>query len=221
MDTYRGAHAMSFFRAKNKSKDPVVAKTPEEEPAPKSGLLRNLSRKKTGDVKSSDSLIKRSSSAKSGSGPSRGLSRSGSKNLERTLTPDRVEKTNSEWKKTLKPQEYNVLRKKIMEKPYEGDFVYYQVPKNMEAIFFCKGCDTPVFTGRALRTTAEGWATFERSIPGTVEQSLEDFKNGSRLELLCKGCDGFLGIVNQFLEVNSAVLQVRELSKEEYKLILG
>lgn len=207
---------MSFFRAKSGK----VAREPSEA-KPAGGIIRALSRKRVEKTESADGGGGAPPAA-GGPGLLRQLTRGKSdRGQGKVVTPNRVEKTNPEWKQCLSRSEYNVLRKHYMEKPFNGKYVTYKVPEGREAIFFCKGCDSPVFSGRKIDPINAGWITFSDAIPGTVDKTLNDVGGASRLELVCKGCDGFLGIMDSTMTVNSEAIQLREIGKEEYELLLG
>mmetsp|Transcript_3813 Transcript_3813/g.6859 ORF Transcript_3813/g.6859 Transcript_3813/m.6859 type:complete len:248 (+) Transcript_3813:177-920(+) len=152
----------------------------------------------------------------------RGMKREGSnRNKEKSITPHRVEKTNHEWRKALPRPQYVILRKRLMEKPYTGKYVDYLPPADKEAIFFCMACDTPVFSGKEKVQSENGWASFGKPIPGAITQKYAEVNGLNRLEIVCNGCDGFLGLVNRNMDVNSEVLQLREISKDDYKMLFN
>mmetsp|Transcript_9141 Transcript_9141/g.19356 ORF Transcript_9141/g.19356 Transcript_9141/m.19356 type:complete len:204 (-) Transcript_9141:681-1292(-) len=203
---------MSFFRAKSKKGEKL-----DSTPSKGGGLLRGLSRKKVdgeGGGKSGEGGLLRSLT--------RGKSnRNADGSTGKQMNPDRVEKTKEEWKGCLTRGEYNVLRRHMMEKPYGGKYVKYSPPKGTEALFFCKGCDAPVFSGRQIIEPENGWLSFTTALPGATDKSFADVGGMSRMEVVCKGCDGFLGLVNRNLDINSAAVELREIGKQEYDILLG
>uniref|UniRef100_A0A7S0ZD83 MsrB domain-containing protein n=1 Tax=Timspurckia oligopyrenoides TaxID=708627 RepID=A0A7S0ZD83_9RHOD len=204
---------MGFFGKKKEKEGGEMKKEPSK-------LVRALSRKKT-DTGSKE--LSRNASSKSGA-KMRHLSRKNSSTtgFGKAVTPNRVEKTRNEWKEALSKQEFNTLRRHMMEKPYEGKYVQYRPAPGVESIFFCKGCDSPVFSGRYICDPINGWLCFSLSIPGAVEPKLEEVGGMSRIEVICKGCDGFLGVDNNAnLDINSCCVELRELGKEEYEMLLG
>lgn len=101
----------------------------------------------------------------------------------------KVEKTASEWKKLLSPQEYYVLREAGTERPFTSP-----LNKNYkEGTFVCAACKTPLYKSEHKFDSGTGWPSFDRAIKGNVELDV-DYKIGyARTELKCNTCGGHLG----------------------------
>ena len=101
----------------------------------------------------------------------------------------KVEKTNTEWKKLLSPQEYYVLREAGTERPFTSP-----LNKNYkEGTFVCAACKTPLYKSEHKFDSGTGWPSFDRAIKGNVELDV-DYKIGyARTELKCNTCGGHLG----------------------------
>lgn len=101
----------------------------------------------------------------------------------------KVEKTASEWKKLLSPQEYYVLREAGTERPFTSP-----LNKNYkEGTFVCAACKTPLYKSEHKFDSGTGWPSFDRAIKGNVELDV-DYKIGyARTELKCTTCGGHLG----------------------------
>lgn len=101
----------------------------------------------------------------------------------------KVEKTNTEWKKLLSPQEYYVLREAGTERPFTSP-----LNKNYkEGTFVCAACKTPLYKSEHKFDSGTGWPSFDRAIKGNVELDV-DYKIGyARTELKCITCGGHLG----------------------------
>jgi len=102
-----------------------------------------------------------------------------------------VTKTPEEWRETLTPQEYAVLREEDTERPWTS-------PLNKEkrkGTFACAGCDLPLFKSETKFESGTGWPSFYAPIEGAVEKS-QDWSFGMlRDEVHCRRCGGHLGHV--------------------------
>lgn len=113
------------------------------------------------------------------------------KGADVALTTDALARSNAEWKKTLGPQQYNVLREDGTERPYSS-------PLNGEkraGVFVCSGCALPLFTSKMKYDSGTGWPSFFTSIPGHLAMK-KDFKIiVERDEYHCVRCGGHQGHV--------------------------
>lgn len=98
----------------------------------------------------------------------------------------------SEWKKKLKPEEYEVLREKGTERPYTGEY-----EDHWEAgTYVCKGCGAELFASDTKFDAGCGWPSFYKSLNKTGIREVEDFTHGMhRIEVQCASCGGHLGHV--------------------------
>lgn len=101
-----------------------------------------------------------------------------------------VFKTEEEWKKTLTPEQYNVLREKGTDYPFAGKF-YLHKEKGM---YVCAGCGTELFTSDMKFDSDCGWPSFDREIAGGKVKQIKDVSIGmTRIEIVCAKCDSHLG----------------------------
>ena len=100
-----------------------------------------------------------------------------------------VVKTEAEWKKSLSPLAYRVLRQAATERPFTG-------PLNnnkKEGTYVCGGCKTPLYESQHKFDSGTGWPSFDRGIEENLEYDV-DYKIGyPRSELKCNTCGGHLG----------------------------
>ena len=100
-------------------------------------------------------------------------------------------KTDDEWRKTLTPAQFEVLRKHGTERAGTS-------PLNKEhrtGRFLCAGCGVPLFESGTKYESGSGWPSFYAPIEGAVATT-EDRKFGmTRVEVHCKACGGHLGHV--------------------------
>jgi len=99
--------------------------------------------------------------------------------------------TDSEWKKVLTQEQYDVLRQKATERPFTGE--YY---KNFEkGVYVCAACGNPLFTSDAKFDSSCGWPSFDQAIKGSVIYKEDSTLGMKRVEVMCANCGGHLGHV--------------------------
>jgi len=100
-------------------------------------------------------------------------------------------KTDQDWKSTLTPEQYHILREKGTERPFTGK--YYDVKD--DGTYVCAGCGHVLFTSDTKFDSGCGWPSFYDAEPGAVEMT-EDLSHGMRrIEVTCSECGGHLGHV--------------------------
>ncbi|KDR80585.1 hypothetical protein GALMADRAFT_222180 [Galerina marginata CBS 339.88] len=104
-----------------------------------------------------------------------------------------VQKSDSEWKAVLSPQQFRILRQKGTEPAGTGEY-----DKHSEAgVYSCAGCGTPLYKSTTKFNSGCGWPAFFDAIPGAVSRH-EDVSWGmKRIEITCTACGGHLGHVFQ------------------------
>ena len=99
-------------------------------------------------------------------------------------------KTESEWKKKLTPEQFNILREKCTEIPFTGKYVHHKE----KGTYKCAACGAELFDSDAKFDSGTGWPSFDE--PKNLEnvELKKDFSHGMmRTEVLCKKCKGHLG----------------------------
>jgi methionine-R-sulfoxide reductase len=108
----------------------------------------------------------------------------------KSAPPDRVVRTDEEWRRTLTPTQYRVLREKGTEHPYTGKYWDAKTP----GTYACAGCGLELFTSEMKFDSHCGWPSFDRELPGARIEKVEDRTLGMvRTEVLCPRCGGHLG----------------------------
>jgi len=102
-----------------------------------------------------------------------------------------VTKTEQEWRETLTPEQFNVLRKHGTERAGTSplDKVYNK------GTFVCAGCELPLFTADTKFNSGTGWPSFFAPIDGAIETTSDRSFFMTRTEVHCRRCGGHLGHV--------------------------
>ena len=102
-----------------------------------------------------------------------------------------AQKTDEEWKRTLSPEQFHVLREHGTERAGTS-------PLNVEkraGIFKCGGCGQPLFTSDTKFESGTGWPSFFKPIDGAIETTTDRSYGMRRVEVHCSQCGGHLGHV--------------------------
>jgi peptide-methionine (R)-S-oxide reductase len=103
-----------------------------------------------------------------------------------------VVKTNEEWKKTLTPEQYHILREKGTERAFSGKY-----DKNHEhGVYRCAACGLELYRSEDKFDSGTGWPSFTAPIAATnVLTHADNSFFSQRTEVLCPRCGGHLGHV--------------------------
>ncbi|KKN44782.1 hypothetical protein LCGC14_0689700 [marine sediment metagenome] len=104
----------------------------------------------------------------------------------------KVEKTNKEWKGMLTVEQFHVMRKSGTEKSFSGQYNDH----HEKGIYYCAGCDTPLFISETKYDHGSGWPSFSAPFDENYIEYLEDnslFRR--RTEVRCVVCGAHLGHV--------------------------
>lgn len=103
-----------------------------------------------------------------------------------------MKKEETNWKKKLTSEQYQVLREKGTERPFTSELL-----KNKESgMYTCAACGQMLFASNAKFDSGTGWPSFDE--PSNKENIIlkEDTDHGMhRIEVMCKNCGGHLGHV--------------------------
>lgn len=103
-----------------------------------------------------------------------------------------VIKSDAEWKESLTPTQYDILRHAGTERAFAGKLL-----KNKEeGVYTCAACKLPLFETKTKFESGTGWPSFYAPIApeNVLEESDESF-GMVRTEVLCPRCGGHLGHV--------------------------
>lgn len=105
-------------------------------------------------------------------------------------TGGRVERSDEEWRQTLSPERYAVLRQKGTEPAWSGDLLH----KEGTGTFNCAGCGAGLFPSGTKFESGSGWPSFYRALDeGAIEEHLDTSHGMTRTEITCARCGGHLG----------------------------
>jgi peptide-methionine (R)-S-oxide reductase len=114
------------------------------------------------------------------------------RSISRHMTSTTVEKTETEWRETLTPEQFYVLREEGTERPNSSELNTVKEA----GTFVCAGCGSPLFVTSTKYESGTGWPSFYAPIDNAAVQTTTDFKLIlPRTEVSCATCEGHLGHV--------------------------
>jgi peptide-methionine (R)-S-oxide reductase len=102
-----------------------------------------------------------------------------------------VSQTNEEWKRTLTPEQYKVLREHGTERAFTSPLN----DEKRDGMFVCAGCGHPLFSSETKFESGTGWPSFYKPLDGAVGTSTDRSWFVTRTEVHCSRCGGHLGHV--------------------------
>ena len=102
---------------------------------------------------------------------------------------DKVNKTDEEWRQTLTPEQYRVLRRKGTERPFSGE---YDKAKE-KGTYVCAACGNPLFASDAKFDSGTGWPSYWRPIAEENVHHGQPSSGYTDSEVTCRRCDAHLG----------------------------
>ena len=103
-----------------------------------------------------------------------------------------IRKTEAEWRQTLTPEQFHVMREKGTERAFAGEYWNAKTP----GVYRCAGCGEPLFASEAKFDSGCGWPSFSAPMNETGVGSQEDRSHGLvRTEVQCAKCGSHLGHV--------------------------
>lgn len=106
--------------------------------------------------------------------------------------PDKIVKTDEEWRKLLGPEEYTITRKKGTEPPFSGKYHDFKGT----GVYRCVACGLDLFASDTKFDSGTGWPSFWAPVSDDHIRQREDRSLfTTKTEVLCRRCDAHLGHV--------------------------
>jgi peptide-methionine (R)-S-oxide reductase len=103
---------------------------------------------------------------------------------------EKVDKPEAEWRGTLTPEQFEVLRRKGTERAFTGEYWDH----HEEGTYHCAGCGLELFASLDKFDSGTGWPSFSCPVDGDKVAQQADLSHGMRrTEVLCMRCGGHLG----------------------------
>lgn len=102
-----------------------------------------------------------------------------------------VKKTPEEWKKSLTPEQYNVLRDHGTERAFTSPLDKTYAPGE----YYCAGCDKLLFKSDTKFNSGTGWPSFWQPVENAIGTKRDRAFFMVRTEVHCATCGGHLGHV--------------------------
>lgn len=124
--------------------------------------------------------------------PKKGASSTLKSNTGKAPAMTKIDKSDTDWKKILSPDQFRVLREKGTELAFTGK--YYKHDK--DGNYLCAGCGSLLFTSKEKYHSGSGWPSFYAPADNKNIVIRRDHSHGMvRDEVLCAKCGGHLGHV--------------------------
>ncbi|MBY4677974.1 peptide-methionine (R)-S-oxide reductase MsrB [Marinobacterium arenosum] len=104
--------------------------------------------------------------------------------------PDKVVKTEQQWREQLTPEQYRICREQGTERAFSGKYYAHHA----DGIYCCVCCGEPLFDGASKYDSGSGWPSFWQPLAAGSLDSHQDRSHGMvRTEIRCARCDAHLG----------------------------
>jgi peptide-methionine (R)-S-oxide reductase len=106
--------------------------------------------------------------------------------------PYKIQKTESQWREILTPEQYRILREHGTEPAFCGLYNSNKKPGK----YYCGACETLLFASDNKFDSGTGWPSFFQPVTEDALEEIEDRSYGMlRTEVNCAACGSHLGHV--------------------------
>jgi len=106
--------------------------------------------------------------------------------------PEKLVRTDEEWRKLLTPVQYDILRNHGTERAFTGPYVNDHDPGQ----YLCAACGEALFEADTKYDSGSGWPSFYQPVSSASVDTKGDGTLGmQRIEVRCARCGGHLGHV--------------------------
>ncbi|MBL8746354.1 MAG: peptide-methionine (R)-S-oxide reductase MsrB [Phycisphaerae bacterium] len=106
------------------------------------------------------------------------------------IKKDKVVRSEEEWKRTLTPEQFHIMREKGTERAFTGRYWDTTEP----GVYRCAGCGQVLFTSSSKFDSHCGWPSFDRAFAdGTITETRDTSFGMERVEVTCTRCGAHLG----------------------------
>jgi peptide-methionine (R)-S-oxide reductase len=106
--------------------------------------------------------------------------------------PDKIQKTDDEWRTQLSPDQFYVTRQKGTEPAFTGEYWDHREP----GTYRCVCCGAELFSSQAKFDSGCGWPSFHSTANDEIVDTQVDASHGMvREEIICSQCGAHLGHV--------------------------
>jgi peptide-methionine (R)-S-oxide reductase len=104
--------------------------------------------------------------------------------------PDKIVKTDDQWRELLTPEQYQITRQHATERAFTGEYNNHKA----DGLYTCACCDEPLFESGTKFDSGSGWPSFFQPLTEESVEETEDNSHGMRrVEVHCARCDAHLG----------------------------
>jgi peptide-methionine (R)-S-oxide reductase len=103
--------------------------------------------------------------------------------------PFEIVKSEAEWRETLTPEQFAVLREEATERAGTSALNH----EKRKGLYHCAGCDLPLYSSEAKYDSRTGWPSFWESLPDAIGTKEDRSFFMVRTECHCRRCGGHLG----------------------------
>lgn len=107
-------------------------------------------------------------------------------------TPDKIQRSDAEWRAVLTDEQFQVTRKHGTERAFTGCYWDH----HEAGTYRCVCCDSPLFRSSEKYDSGSGWPSYWQPVAPQAVATRKDYSWGMvRIEALCARCDAHLGHV--------------------------